>query len=372
MTDQIKDIPFLNLNQVNEPYHEEFKVVFNDILSSGIYIRGSYLKRFEESFANFCGVKHCIGTGNGLDALTLILKSYIALEKLKKGDEVIVAANTFIATILSVKEAGLSPVLVEPDNKTFTIDVTNVSKAITSKTKAIIPTHLYGQLAFVSEINAIADQHNLLVISDAAQAHGAQDHLGNVAGSLCDAASFSFYPAKNLGGLGDAGAITTNDIELANMARTLGNYGTSEKYIHDYPGVNSRLDDIQAGILHCKLKNLKKDTIKRREIARKYLSIINNPKITLPHWDGTDNHVFHLFVVRVQDREQFGTYLKECGIGYLIHYPIPPHKQRALPEFSLLSLPITEDIHREVVSIPLHPMLSDSEIKYIIETLNKY
>lgn len=372
MTDQIKDIPFLDLNKLNEPYHEEFKAIFNDILSSGIYIRGSYLKYFEESFASFCGVKYCVGTGNGLDALTLILKSYIALGKLQKGDEVIVAANTFIATILSIKQAGLCPVLVEPDNKTFTIDVINISKVITSKTKVIVPTHLYGQLAHISEINAIAAQHKLLVITDAAQAHGAQDRAGNVAGSLCDAASFSFYPAKNLGALGDAGAITTNNVELANMARTLGNYGSSEKYIHDYVGVNSRLDDVQAGMLYCKLKNLKKDTIKRREIARKYLYNINNPKIILPHWDGTDNHVFHLFVIRVQDREQFVTYLEKCKIGYLIHYPVPPHQQKALPEFSSLSLPITEQIHKEVVSIPLHPMISDLEIKYIIETLNNY
>ncbi|MDY8138558.1 DegT/DnrJ/EryC1/StrS family aminotransferase [Aquimarina sp. 2201CG5-10] len=365
-------IPFLDLRKINISYQEEFKNIFSEFLDSGVYLKGSFLQRFEIEYAKYCGTGYCVGTGNGLDALTLILRAYIELGRLEEGDEVIVAANTFIATILSIKQAGLVPVLVEPDEKTFNINIPNIKTSVSSKTKVIIPTHLYGQLAPIPEINSFAQEKGFLVIADAAQAHGAEDKGGNKAGNLCDAAAFSFYPAKNMGALGDGGAVTTNDKDVADMVRSLGNYGTSTKYINDFIGVNSRLDEIQAGFLLAKLKNLEKDNIKRRQIAESYLSEINNHKILLPFWNKTNNHVFHLFVVRVKDRKHFVNYLEKSGIGYLIHYPVPPHRQKALIEFSYLSLPITERIHEEVVSIPLHIGLTEEEIKQIIKILNAY
>ncbi|WP_299610182.1 DegT/DnrJ/EryC1/StrS family aminotransferase [uncultured Aquimarina sp.] len=372
MTNAKLSIPFLDLPKINKRYHEKFKSVFANFLDTGIYIKGNYVEMFEKSFATSCGVDYCIGVGNGLDALTIILKAYIEIGKLQIGDEVIIAANTFIATILSVKYAGLTPVLVEPDEYTFNLDVNQLEKHITHKTKVIIPTHLYGQLANIEAIKRIAKQHNVLVIDDAAQAHGAQHNDTKVAGSLFHASAFSFYPAKNLGALGDAGAITTNDGDLAHITRCLGNYGSSEKYRNEYAGVNSRLDELQAAFLLEKLTYLEEDNTCRRSIAKRYLSEIKNEKIKLPFWDQSNNHVFHLFVVRVENRKDFCNYLEESGVGYHIHYPIPPHKQRALQEFSRLSLPITERIHNEVVSIPLNVSLETHEIDYIIQVLNQY
>ncbi|KAA1247200.1 DegT/DnrJ/EryC1/StrS aminotransferase family protein [Aquimarina sp. RZ0] len=372
MKDQKLLIPFLDLYKINKPYHEKLKSCFSDFLESGIYIRGRGVEKFEQDFSQFCGSRYCVGVGNGLDALTLILRAYIELGKIRVGDEVIVAANTFIATILSVKHAGLKPVLVEPDEETFTIDVDCIRESISEKTKVILPTHLYGQLSPVKDINKLAKNNDLLVVGDAAQAHGARDVNGNISGNLYDASSFSFYPVKNLGAFGDAGAITTNDKKLSEVIRSLSNYGSSVKYRSDYFGVNSRLDELQAVFLREKLKNIRRDNQRRREIAHQYLTEIKNNKIKLPFWDGTDNHVFHLFVVRVKNREQFCRYLEKSGIGYLIHYPIPPHKQKALPEFFHLSFPITEKIHEEVVSIPLHIGLEDAEVRQIIKTLNLY
>ncbi|MDH7444985.1 DegT/DnrJ/EryC1/StrS family aminotransferase [Aquimarina sp. 2201CG14-23] len=372
MENQIPLIPFLDIHKINSPYHQILKSRFLDFLDSGVYIRGKNGEKFENAFAALCGAKYCVGVGNGLDALTLILKGYVALGKINQGDEVIVAANTFIATILSIKYAGLKPVLVEPDEKSFNIDVDQIKENISSRTKVILPTHLYGQLASMHDICQIAKDNNLLVISDAAQAHGAKNGIHNVAGNLCDASSFSFYPVKNLGAFGDAGAVTTNDKDLANVIRSLGNYGAAVKYKSDYLGVNSRLDELQAVFLLEKLKNLEKDNIQRRNIAKRYLSEIKNDKIQLPFWDGSENHVFHLFVVRVENRQKFCNHLEKFGIGYLIHYPIPPHHQTGLKELSDLKLPITERIHREVVSIPLNVGLENHEIEQIIKTLNKY
>ncbi|WP_299220103.1 DegT/DnrJ/EryC1/StrS family aminotransferase [uncultured Aquimarina sp.] len=372
MTKHKPSIPFLDLHKINSRYHKQLKSRFSDFLDSGRYIKGGFVEEFEHTFAKFCGTKYCIGVGNGLDALTLILRGYIELGKINPGDEVIVAANTFIATILSIKYSGLKPVLVEPDEKTFNLDTHRIEQYITDKTKVILPTHLYGQLAKMKEINAIAKQHDLLIISDAAQAHGAKDDSDNVAGNLCNASSFSFYPAKNLGAYGDAGAVTTNDAVLAKIVRSLGNYGSSIKYENDYPGVNSRLDELQASFLLEKLKDLEEDNKLRRQIAKRYLSEIKNEKIQLPFWDGSENHVFHLFVVRIADRFEFCDYLEKTGIGYLIHYPIPPHHQKALKQFSNLSLPITEKIHEEVVSIPLNIGLENHQIEQIIKTLNQY
>ncbi|WP_299442332.1 DegT/DnrJ/EryC1/StrS family aminotransferase [uncultured Aquimarina sp.] len=372
MTNHKPSIPFLDLYTINGRYHEKLKSRFSDFLDSGTYIRGGFVNEFEEAYAKFCGTQYCVGVGNGLDALTLILRGYIELGKVNPGDEVLVAANTFVATILSIKYSGLKPVLVEPDEKRFNLDVHLIEQYITEKTKVILPTHLYGQLAQMKEINEIAKKNNLLVISDAAQAHGAKSNNGISAGNFGDASSFSFYPAKNLGAFGDAGAVTTNDAALATIVRSLSNYGSSKKYENGYLGVNSRLDELQASFLLEKLKDLEEDNKIRRQIAKKYLSEIKNEKIQLPFWDGSENHVFHLFVVRVTNRDKFCHYLEEAGIGYLIHYPIPPHHQKALKQFSNLSLPITEKIHKEVVSIPLNIGLENYQIEQIIMTLNQY
>ncbi len=365
-------IPFLNLHKINRPYEKAFKQSFDKFLASGYYVLGSAVKEFEKQFAAYCGVKHCVGVGNGLDALTLILKAYIKLGKLQKGDKVIVAANTYIATILAVKQAGLQPVLVEPDEKTFNLNPAAVEKHLDRSVKAVLVTHLYGKLADMITLRKISNKNNLLLLADAAQAHGAEDVNGNKAGSLADAAGFSFYPSKNLGALGDGGAVTTNNNKLATVISQLRNYGTSSKYVNDYVGVNSRLDELQAGFLLEKLPNLDKDNTRRRAIAKRYLSEIKNEKIKLPFWDGSENHVFHLFVVRVKNRAEFCGYLEKNEIGFLIHYPIPPHRQKALQAFSNCNFPFTEKISQEVLSIPMSPVLKEEEVSKVIAILNAY
>lgn len=365
-------IKFLDLHKINKRFESQFKTEFNSFLNSGQYIFGDGLKHFESNFAAYCGTKYCIGTGNGLDALTLIFKSFIQLGKLKENDEVIVPANTFIASILSVIHANLKPVFVEPDEGTFNISVSEIEKYTTTKTKAILAVHLYGQLANMDAINKLAKKHDLLVIEDAAQAHGAVDGNGKKAGNLSDAAAFSFYPAKNLGALGDGGAISTNNEGLAKIISQLRNYGTSSKYVNDYVGFNSRLDEIQALFLNIKIKQLDADNLIRQQIAKRYLSEINNKKIRLPFYNNTLNHVFYVFVVRVKNRERFIDYLKDNNIESLIHYPIPPHKQKALQNYSKLNLPITKTIHNEVVSLPLSPVLMDSEVNQIIKIINLF
>ena len=365
-------IKFLDLLKINSRFESQFKRDFNSFLNSGQYILGDGLKRFESNFANYCGANYCIGTGNGLDALTLIFKSFIELGKLKENDEVIVPANTFIASILSVIHANLKPVFVEPDDKTFNISVTEIKKHITPKTKAILAVHLYGQLANMDAIKTLAKKNDLLIIEDAAQAHGAIDAAGKKAGNLGDAAAFSFYPAKNLGALGDGGAISTNNGELAKLISELRNYGTTSKYVNHYVGLNSRLDEIQALFLNIKIKQLDADNLIRQKIAKRYLNEINNKKIRLPFYDKSLNHVFYVFVVRVKNREHFINYLQDNNIESLVHYPIPPHKQKALLNYSKLNLPITETIHNEVVSLPLNPVLTDYEVMQIIEIINLF
>jgi len=366
-------IKFLDLHKINARFEDEFLSRFKAFLNSGYYINGSEVKRFEDNFATYCGTKHCIGVGNGLDALTLIFKAFIELGKLKENDEVIVPANTFIASILAVMNSGLKPVFVEPDEDTFNISPSEIEKHITSKTKAILVVHLYGQLADMTSINSIAKKNNLLVIEDAAQAHGALlTSEEKKSGNLSDAAGFSFYPSKNLGALGDAGAVTTNDTELSECIRLLHNYGSSKKYINDKIGVNSRLDEIQAAFLNVKLNYLDNDNGQRQRIAKAYLKGIDNPKITLPFYDFTNNHVFYAFVVRVADRPHFLNYLDENDIGYLVHYPVAPHQQRALLFFKSLSLPLTEAIHKTIVSIPISPVMTTLEIETIINALNLY
>jgi len=367
-----QNIPFLDLYRINKAYEEKFKHKLSDFLDSGHYILGRFVSEFEKNFASFCGAEFCVGTGNGLDALTLILKGYIELGRLSEGDEVLVASNTYIATILSIKHAGLTPVLVEPDSKTFNMDPLNIKEQIGVNTRVILPTHLYGQLAPMKTINKIAKDHQLLVVSDASQAHGASTFEGKKAGNLCDATAFSFYPTKNLGALGDGGALTTNDKDLAKVIKALRNYGFEKKYVSEYVGWNSRLDEIQAAFLIEKLEQLPEDNNVRRTIAKRYISEIKNNKITLPYWDGTENHIFHLFVVRVKNRDDFCAYLRKSNISFLIHYPVPPHHQKALSEFSSFSFPISEKIHNEVVSIPLNLTMTLEQINKVIRILNQY
>ena len=364
-------IPFLNLKKVNEPFEIALQEKMKQFLASGWYILGSEVKTFETNFASYCGAKHCIGVGNGLDALVLIFKAYIKLGKLQKGDEVIIPANTYIASVLAVMQADLVPVLIEPRLETYTIDSEKIEAKITPKTKAILPVHLYGQLCEMKVINSIAKKHNLLVVEDAAQAHGAMWN-GIKAGNFGNAAGFSFYPGKNLGALGDAGAITTNDDALAEVLFSMRNYGSKVKYENEIIGVNSRLDELQAAFLNIKLGHLDAENESRRTIAIRYLSEIKNDKIVLPQWDESNNHVFHLFVIRTDNRLVLQNYLKECGVETMIHYPIPPHKQKALATWNHFSLPITEQIHNEVLSIPMNSSLTNDEIDQIIQKLNQY
>jgi dTDP-4-amino-4,6-dideoxygalactose transaminase len=364
-------IPFLNLKKLNQPFEVVFQQKMKQFLDGGWYILGSEVKTFETNFANYCGAKHCIGVGNGLDALVLIFKGYIQLGKLQKGDEVIIPANTYIASILAVMHADLVPVLIEPRLETYTLDSEKIEAKITPKTKAILPVHLYGQLCEMEVINSIAKKHNLLVVEDAAQAHGAMWNEIK-AGNFGNAAGFSFYPGKNLGALGDAGAITTNDDALAEVLFSMRNYGSKVKYENEIIGVNSRLDELQAAFLNIKLGHLDAENESRRAIAKRYLSEIKNDKIVLPNWDFSQNHVFHLFVIRTTDRLVLQNYLKESGIETMIHYPIPPHKQKALATWNHLSLPITEQIHNEVLSIPMNSSLTNDEIDQIIQKLNQY
>ncbi|MEM7185188.1 MAG: DegT/DnrJ/EryC1/StrS family aminotransferase [Bacteroidota bacterium] len=365
-------IPFLDLHSVNSRFHEQFETAFREVLDSGYFILSDKVEAFEKQFASFCGVRHCIGVGNGLDALRLILEGYKALGRLQEGQEVLVASNTFIATILAIKQAGMKPVLVETQFEGFNFKLEALESAISENTAAIMPVHLYGQLANMASINQLAAKHSLLVIEDAAQAHGAKDESGHRAGSLAEAAGFSFYPAKNLGALGDAGAITTNDDDLAKMVRKLRNYGGSQKYVSDEVGINSRLDVLQAVFLGIKLGALDEDNDARRKIAARYLSEIKNKKVVLPMYNGSEDHVFHLFVVRVADRSHFRAYLEAEGVGSLIHYPIAPHEQKAFPEFADISFPVAERLHREVVSLPISPVMTPEQVETVISVVNRY
>lgn len=364
-------ISFLDLKSLNAQYANELKEACSRVIDSGWYISGNELSTFEKNFAEYCGVKHCIGVANGLDALILTFRAWKELGKLKDGDEVIVPANTYIASVLAITENKLVPIFVEPDPLTYNLDPALIRKVITSKTKAILPVHLYGQLADMAEIMKIAKEFGLLVLEDSAQAHGAMVN-GKKAGNWGDASGFSFYPGKNLGALGDAGAITTNDDQLAEALSALRNYGSHEKYKNLFKGVNSRLDEIQAAMLSVKLKYLDHQTELRRNIVSKYLEGISNSHIELPSLSNPAQHVWHLFVVRCASRKKLQDHLSNLGIQTLVHYPIPPHKQAAYVEFNYLSFPLTETIHDEVLSLPLSPIMTDSEIKQVIKGLNSF
>lgn len=368
---------FLDLKKINAPYETAFQEKMKSVLDGGWYILGKEVKAFEASFATYCGAKYCIGVGNGLDALVLIFKGYIQLGKLQKGDEVIVPANTYIASILAVMQADLVPVLVEPRLETYTIDPDLIQEKITSKTKAILAVHLYGQLAEIDVINEIAYRNNLLVVEDAAQSHGAfftENSKSKKENN--NAQAYSFYPGKNLGALGDGGAIVTNDLDLAEVLFSLRNYGSEVKYYNEFVGVNSRLDELQAAFLNVKLPNLNAENEHRRTIGKRYLTEIKNDKIILPtvssKGEDYSNHVFHLFVVRTENRDDLQAYLLEKGIETMIHYPVPPHKQKAFPQWNNLSFPITEKIHNEVFSLPISPVLTDDEVSFVIEIINHY
>ena len=368
-------IPFLDLKAINAQYRDELIEACTRVIDSGWYIAGNELAQFEQAFASYCGTKHAIGVANGLDALILTLRAWKELGKLKDGDEVIVPSNTYIASILAISANDLVPVLVEPDVATYNLCPKQTEAAITAKTRAILPVHLYGQLADMPAIMAIAQRHNLLVLEDSAQAHGAELN-GKKAGNWGDASGFSFYPGKNLGALGDAGAVTTNDAELATMLKALRNYGSHEKYKNLVPGVNSRLDEIQAAMLDVKLKYLDQETQHRRHIASLYLNGIKNPLIQLPLGDVNAEsymqHVWHLFVIRTNQREALQQYLLNHGVQTLIHYPIPPHKQQAYKEWNNLNYPISEQIHDEVLSLPIGPTLSAVDAERVIALCNQF
>jgi dTDP-4-amino-4,6-dideoxygalactose transaminase len=365
-------IKFLDLKKINEQNSEAFEKAYHRMMDSGWYILGSQVKCFEENFSNYCNSKFCISVANGLDALNLIFKAYIEIGLLKPNDEVIVPANTFIASVLAISMNNLNPIFVEPLIETYNIDPDLVEKCITPNTKAILAVHLYGQICDIKKLSEIAKKYKLLLIEDAAQAHGAADDNGNLTGNLAHAAAFSFYPGKNLGALGDGGAITTNDLKLSKVLKAMSNYGSSEKYIHQYKGLNSRLDEIQASFLNVKLDYLDEQNRLRSRIAHKYLDKINNDKIILPNKNYTKSHVWHLFVIRTEDREGLKKYLDKNGIETMIHYPIPPHKQAAYQEFANLKLPITEKIHNQVLSLPISPILSNLEVDKIINVINGY
>lgn len=374
-------IPFLDLKEINSCYRDELIRAAAEVIDSGWYIQGKMVQAFEQEFSEYCGSKFCIGVGNGLDALKLIFRAYKELGYLKDGDEVIVPANTYIASILAITENRLKPILLEPDEKTYNLDARLIENSLSHKTKAILAVHLYGQLAEMESINAIAKRHNLLVIEDAAQAHGAST-VGRKAGSWGDAAGFSFYPGKNLGALGDAGAVTTGNQQLANAIRALANYGSLRKYENSYQGVNSRLDEMQAAFLRIKLKYIDRDIQKRRSIAKAYLENINNELIQLPITSASspdfikefrdESHVWHLFVTRAAKRTELQAYLAEKGIQTLIHYPIAPHKQEAYRIWKSQSYPITEVIHNQVLSLPISPVMSLDDAYTVAEAVNSY
>lgn len=364
-------INFLDLKLVNAQYAEELKQACARVVDSGWYIGGNELAQFEAEFAAYTGAQHCIGVANGLDALILTLRAWKELGRLSEGDEVIVPANTYIASILAITENRLVPVLVEPDPQTFNLSAENVNKAITHKTKAILAVHLYGQLADMPGISSIAQQHGLIVLEDAAQSHGASLG-GKSAGNWGHAAGFSFYPGKNLGALGDAGAVTTNDAELASVIKALGNYGSFKKYENTFQGVNSRLDEIQAAMLRVKLKHLEQEIIARRAVAEFYVNNIDNANLLLPVVAQRESHVWHLFVVRSESRDALQAHLKANGVETLIHYPIAPHKQKAYSDWSDREYPVTEQIHREVLSLPISPVLRADEMASVVEHINSF
>jgi dTDP-4-amino-4,6-dideoxygalactose transaminase len=372
-------IKFLDLEKVNAQYADELKQAAAEVIDSGWYLLGDRVKRFETNLANYICVKNAIGVANGLDALRLILKAYIQLGVMNEGDEIIVPANTYIASILAITDNRLKPVLVEPNINTYNLDFELIEEKITERTKAIMVVHLYGQVCWGTKLEELAKKFNLKIIEDNAQAIGAQWN-GIRTGALGDAAGFSFYPGKNLGALGDSGAVTTNDCTLAEVVRAIANYGSKIKYVNEYQGLNSRLDELQAAFLDIKLNHLDAENQRRREIAEYYCNNIKNPDIILPcqfnssliTHHSSHSHVWHLFVIRTLNRHKIQTHLTQNGVQTLIHYPTPPHKQLAYKDWSASKFPITERIHDEVLSLPISPVITDDEAKRIVEIINQF
>lgn len=364
-------IKFLDLQKVNNQYADEISVAISNVINSGWYLLGEENKKFEESYSNFIGTKYTLGVANGLDALRLILRAYMELGLMKEGDEVIVPANTYIASILAITDNNLVPVFIEPNEVNYQIDDSKIEQAITSKTKAIMIVHLYGACSYTNKISEICKKFNLKLIEDNAQAHGCYFE-NKMTGSIGDAAGHSFYPGKNLGALGDAGAITTNDKELFDVIKALANYGSSQKYVCNYKGLNSRLDEIQAAVLNVKLQHLIQDTEKRRKVGQFYYSNIKNESIQLPKIEDWNSHVFHLFPIFTKRRDELQAYLTEKGVQTLIHYPIPPHKQLCYKEYSELVLPMTEKIHNEELSLPISPVITKDELNTIVNLINNW
>ncbi len=378
MMSQTNTIPYLPLKQLNAQHADEIKNAIDNVVDSGWYLRGEQTRLFEEEYAAYIGTRYCVGCGNGLDALTLIFRAYKELGILHEGDEVIVPANTYIATILSITENGLKPILVEPRIDTFQIDDALIEEKITEKTKAILLVHLYGYCAYTEKISKLCKDYHLLLIEDNAQAHGAHFPFSifhfpfKKTGSLGDAAGHSFYPGKNLGALGDAGAVTTDDEQLAAVVRSLGNYGSSEKYHFDYLGKNSRLDELQASVLRVKLRYLDRENERRQRIALRYIREVHNPQLRLPSEEYARSSVHHIFPVLCEQRDRLQEYLFENGVETIIHYPIPPYQQPCYSTWNTLNMPVTEQIHRQELSLPLHPLLTAEEITVIIHLLNRF
>lgn len=364
-------IKFLELQKVTQKYSEEIHSAVSRVIDSGWYLQGKENEQFEADYSAYIGTKYTVGCANGLDALIWIFRAYVEMEVMKPGDEVIVPANTYIASILAISENGLKPVLVEPNIETYQIDDSKIEEAITERTKAILIVHLYGQCAYTDKIEELCKKYNLKLVEDNAQAHGCK-FKGRHTGSLGDAAGHSFYPGKNLGALGDAGAVTTDDKELAKIIRAVANYGSQRKYVFKYIGRNSRLDEIQAAILDVKLKHLDEDIAIRKQIAKYYIDNITNPDIITPIVKDWDAHVFHIFTIRCKRRDGLQKYLSDNGVQTVIHYPIPPHKQECYKKWNNLSFPITEQIHNEELSLPMSPMLMKEEVNKVIDLLNKF
>lgn len=364
-------IKFLDIQKITQQHASEIHDAVARVIDVGWYLLGEEVKQFEKSYTAYTGTDYCVGVANGLDALRIILRAYIEMGMMQPGDEIIVPANTYIASILAVSDNGLVPVLVEPDIDTYQIDDQKIESAITPRTKGIMIVHLYGQCAYTEKIGSLCKQYGLKLIEDNAQAHGCKFN-GKTTGALGDAAGHSFYPGKNLGALGDGGAVTTNDKELCDIVRTLANYGSRIKYVFDYQGYNSRLDELQAAVLSVKLPYLDKETDRRREVAAYYLEHISHPDIILPIVNDWEANVCHLFVIRSARRDELQQFLHEKGIQTLIHYPIPPHKQKAYSSWNHLSFPITEKIHEEVLSLPISSVITDEEVKTIVDAVNAF
>ena len=359
----------IDLKLVNEKYALEIKEAVLRVVESGWYLQGAENEKFESNYSKYIGSKYCVGVANGLDALRLIFKAYIEMGILNKGDEIIVPANTYIASILSISDNGLIPILIEPNINTYQIDDTRIESKISNRTKGIMIVHLYGQCAFTENISVLCKKYNLLLIEDNAQAHGCKFE-NRKTGSLGDAAAHSFYPTKNMGAFGDAGAVTTDNLELASLIRSLANYGSSKKYVFDYIGINSRLDEIHAAILNVKLKYIDEDNLYRKMVAKYYIDNIKNDIIVLPAVLDWEANVFHIFPIRSKNRNELLKYMNDNGVQAVIHYPIPPHKQKCYSQWNSLSLPVTEQIHDEELSLPMSPVIKHIEFKRVFELLN--